>query len=206
VERIVVASSDKAYGWQERLPYAEEAPLAGIYPYDASKACADILARSYHATFELPVAVTRCANLYGPGDLNYSRIVPGTVKAVLEGRRPVIRSDGTPERDYLYIADAVNGYLALAGAVPRPDVAGGAFNFGTGAPIRVLALVRMVIETCGRDDLEPEILGTAGHGEIDRQYLSAEKARAVLGWEAETPLPEGLQRTCAWYREYLQVG
>ncbi len=204
VERIVVASSDKAYGWQEELPYTEEAPLAGIYPYDASKACADIIARSYHATYGLPVAVTRCANLYGPGDLNYSRIVPGTVKAVLEGERPIIRSDGTPERDYLYVADAVAAYLALAEAVTDEHVAGGAFNFGTGRCVSVLELVRMIIETCGRTDLQPEVLGTAGHAEIDRQYLSSEKAKQVLGWEPATPLADGLQRTCDWYREYLQ--
>ena len=205
VQRIVVASSDKAYGRQEHLPYTEEAPLEGIYPYDASKACADILARSYHATFGLGVAVTRCANLYGPGDLNYSRIVPGTVKSVLEGQRPIIRSDGTPERDYLYIGDAVTAYLALAEAIGRDDVAGGAFNFGTGRPVSVLELVRMILETCGRADLEPEVLGTAGHGEIDRQFLSADKARRVLGWEARTPLAEGLERTCRWYREHLRT-
>ncbi len=205
VDRIVVASSDKAYGRQEHLPYTEEAPLEGLYPYDASKACADIISRGYHATFDLPVVVTRCANLYGPGDMNYSRIVPGVVRDVLEGRAPVIRSDGTPERDYLYIADAVAGYLTLADAVTRDDVAGEAFNLGTGRPISVLELVCMIIEKCGKADVEPDILGTAGHGEIDRQYLSSEKARQTLGWEAETDLADGLERTCRWYREYLQA-
>ncbi|MGD8240093.1 MAG: SDR family NAD(P)-dependent oxidoreductase [Armatimonadota bacterium] len=206
VQRIVVASSDKAYGRQEHLPYSEETALGGIYPYDASKACADIVARSYHATFQLRVAVTRCANLYGPGDLNYSRIVPGTVRAVLRGDRPIIRSDGTLERDYLYITDAVSAYLRLAEALARDDVAGCALNFGTGHPISVLDLVRAIIETCGRTDLKPEILGAAGHGEIDKQYLSSEKAQQVLGWEAETALADGLQGACEWYREYLQAG
>jgi CDP-glucose 4,6-dehydratase len=205
VDRIVVASSDKAYGRQEHLPYTEEAPLEGLYPYDASKACADVIARGYHATFDLPVAVTRCANLYGPGDMNYSRIVPGVVRDVLEGRVPVIRSDGTPERDYLYITDAVAGYLTLADAVTRDDVAGEAFNLGTGRPISVLELVRLIIEKCGKADVEPDILGTAGHGEIDRQYLSSEKARLTLGWKVETDLADGLERTCRWYREYLQA-
>ncbi|MFQ6099392.1 MAG: NAD-dependent epimerase/dehydratase family protein [Armatimonadota bacterium] len=205
VSRVVVASSDKAYGCQERLPYTEDSPLLAQYPYDASKACADILARCYHATYGLPVAVTRCANLYGGGDLNFSRIVPDTMRSVVAGKPPVIRSDGTPERDYLYIDDAVAAYVALARALPREDVAGRAFNFGSGEPVSVLRLVEAIISVSGHPELQPQILGTSKHGEIDRQWLDSSEAERVLGWRADTPLSEGLATTFEWYARFFHT-
>jgi CDP-glucose 4,6-dehydratase len=198
VERIVVASSDMAYGDQEVLPYTEELPLRAAYPYDASKACADIVARSYARTYGLPVTVSRMANIYGGGDHNFSRIVPGTVRSILLGEEPVIRSDGTPLRDYLYVEDAVGAYLTLAESLP--ETAGEAFNFGAGVPISALDLVRLILERAG-SGLEPRIVGQAKlHGEIDRQYLDSSKAARVLGWRPRTALPDGLDLTLAWYR------
>ena len=198
-ERIVVASSDKAYGDQPVLPYTEEMPLAAVYPYDASKACADILARSYAHTFGLPLAVTRMANIYGGADSNDSRIVPGTILALLAGRSPEIRSDGTPMRDYMYVDDAVAAFLTLAAKVQSPGIAGEAFNFGTNAPVTVLDLVELIAECSGRD-IEPTILAsTKLHGEIDRQYLDSTKAQRLLGWKPRTSLREGIAKTFAWY-------
>lgn len=204
VSRVVVASSDKAYGDQECLPYTEGAPLLGLNPYDASKVCADVLSRSYAHSFGLPVAVTRCANLYGGGNLNVSRIIPDTVRAVLENRAPVIRSDGTPMRDYLYVEDAVEAYLTLARRLDQGDIRGEAFNFGTGRPISVLDLVEEILRVAGRTDLRPEIhgAGTPG-GEISRQYLDSNKAARLLGWRATTCLEDGLRRTLEWYRDVL---
>ncbi len=199
VERIAVASSDKAYGRQPELPYREDSPLNGLGPYDASKVCCDVLARMYGEAFELPVAVARCANLYGPADLHASRLVPELCRAVVRGERPQIRSDGTPTRDYLYIDDAVTAYLTLAEAAPR--VRGEAFNFGTGREVSVLHLVRTMIEVAGAD-LEPEILGTAT-GEIDRQVLASERAAERLGWRPEVTLEEGLRRTLEWTRAQM---
>lgn len=196
---VIVASSDKAYGSHAALPYREEFCLQPQFPYDVSKACADILARSYFHTYGLPVAVTRCANLYGGGDLNYSRIIPGTIQAALAGRRPEIRSDGTPVRDYLYVEDAVRGYLALAEAVLAGRCAGEAVNFGSAEPIAVLPLVRAILAACDRPDLEPDIRATA-HGEIDRQYLDSHRAAELLGWRAQIALTQGLAATVAWYR------
>ena len=202
VRAVVVASSDKAYGTHADLPYREDAPLLPRYPYDVSKACADLLARCYVATWGLPVVTTRFANIYGPGDLNFSRIVPDTVRAALEGRRPVIRSDGSPERDYLFIDDAVDLYLRLAERIE--DTRGEAFNAGHGEPVRVLDLVRLIVRLAGRPDLEPEILGAGTPaGEIDRQWLDASKAKRVLGWEPRVGLDEGLRRTIGWYRDAL---
>lgn len=201
VERVVVASSDKAYGDQEELPYTEETPLNGLYPYDASKVCTDVLARSYAATYDLPVAVTRCANIYGPGDTNWSRLVPGTIRAVVTGVDPVIRSDGTPERDYLYLTDAVAGYLALADQLP--GVAGEAFNFGTAQPISASAVVDQVIKAAGASDkLSARIEGSATN-EIDRQWLSCDKAQELLGWTPSVTLTDGLKNTLPWYERYL---
>jgi CDP-glucose 4,6-dehydratase len=205
VESIVVASSDKAYGAHEALPYTESHALQPRYPYDVSKACADLIARSFHATFGLPVAVTRCANIYGGGDLNLSRLVPGTMVSVLRGERPVIRSDGTPERDYLHVDDAVAAYLALAEQVSRPQVAGRAFNFGTNRPVSVLDLFGMILRAAGREDLQPEILGQAS-GEIDRQFMDSGQARATVGWEPKVGLEEGLHRTWEWYRDAWNSG
>jgi CDP-glucose 4,6-dehydratase len=202
VKRVVVASSDKAYGEHERLPYDETFALQGRHPYDASKSCADLLAQSYHATWELPVAITRCGNLYGGGDLNWNRIVPGTIKSLLRRERPVIRSDGTYVRDYFYVMDAVYAYLALAERMEDPKLWGEAFNFSNELQITVLELVRVLRELMRSTDIEPAILGEA-RAEIPHQYLSAEKARRVLGWRPAYDLERGLRETIEWYREFL---
>ncbi len=201
IRAIVVASSDKAYGDQAVLPYTEDAPLLGLHPYDASKSCCDLLTRAMSKTYGLPAAVTRCANLYGPGDLNFSRIVPATVQSLLQGERPIIRSDGSPQRDYLFVRDCVAGYLVLAEALLDGRSAGQAYNLGTGRPVTVLELVREIIAVVGAD-LEPEVQGTAS-AEILHQYLDASRAARELGWTAQTPLREGLQAASTWYREYL---
>ena len=203
-KRIVVASSDKAYGAHDDLPYREDAPLRGCYPYDVSKACADRIARSYAVTYGLPVSVTRCANLYGGGDLNWSRLVPGTIRSVLRGRRPVIRSDGTLLRDYLYIPDAVDGYLTLAEQMDSPGVQGEAFNFGLDDPKSVMEVVQAIIEVSDQPTLEPLVLGEAKN-EIQDQYLDSSKARQVLGWAPHHSLRAGLRATVAWYRDFLGV-
>jgi CDP-glucose 4,6-dehydratase len=200
VERVVVASSDKAYGSQPVLPYTESSTLAGIYPYDASKVCTDVLARCYATSFPLPVAVLRCANIYGPGDLNWSRLIPGTIRAALMGQNPIIRSDGTPERDYLYLSDAIEAYLKAAEHLP--ELSGQALNVGTGRGVSVVALVDEILAAVGTAYLEPRILGEA-HGEIDRQYLASELARQELGWEPQVDLAEGIRQTVAWYRRFL---
>ncbi|MHB8736621.1 MAG: GDP-mannose 4,6-dehydratase [Terriglobales bacterium] len=201
VKCVIVASSDKAYGVHQQLPYREDFPLQPRFPYDTSKACAEMLAMAYYHSYGLPVAVTRCANLYGGGDLNWSRVVPGTIRAALEGRRPIIRSDGTPIRDYLYVDDAVTAYLTLADAVLAGKAAGQAYNFGTDHPVAVLPLVRQILAASGRPDLEPDVQGTAS-AEIDRQYLDSSKARRELGWQPTVALDEGLRRAVAWYREF----
>ncbi|MBI2654835.1 GDP-mannose 4,6-dehydratase [Candidatus Woesearchaeota archaeon] len=198
VKGIVIASSDKAYGQQKKLPYTEESPLNGYYPYDASKACAEILARSYYMAYSLPLAITRNANTYGPGDMNFSRIIPDVITAILRGGQPVIRSDGTPERDYMYIKDAVSAYLTLAENIQRKDVVGQAFNFGTGKPVKVIDLYTKIIKIMGKN-IKPKILGQAKN-EIDRQYLSIEKAKRVLKWKPKYDLDAGLKETVAWYR------
>ena len=207
IRRVVVASSDKAYGDHAQLPYTEDFPLLGLNPYDASKACADILARSYHKVFRLPAAVVRCANIYGGGDLNFSRIVPGTIRSAVRGETPVVRSDGTPIREYLYIDDAIRAYLLVAERLEDPAIAGKAINFGTGRPVAVLDLVQTILGEVGRPDLKPRILSTGTMaGEIDRQCLSSRLAREALGWSAEEPLESGLKKTVAWYAAYLAKG
>lgn len=203
IERVVVASSDKAYGDQKKLPYTEDMPLLGIYPYDASKVCTDVLSRSFAKTYGLPVAVTRCANIYGGADLHMDRLIPGTICSVLKGETPIIRSDGTPERDYMYIKDAVNAYLILAENLDRKEVRGEAFNFGTEKPISVLELFKKIIKICGKD-VKPKILNEAKN-EIQCQYLSTEKARKILGWSVKFSLDEGLKETAQWYKEYLKI-
>lgn len=203
-ECIIVASSDKAYGAHEDLPYTEDVPLRGCYPYDVSKACADRIARSYAVTYDLPVSVTRCANLYGGGDLNWSRLVPGTIRSVLRGRRPVIRSDGTLLRDYLYIPDAVAGYMTLAEQMDSPEVQGEPFNFGLDDPKSVMEVVQAIIDVSDRPTLEPLVLGEAKN-EIQDQYLDSSKARQILGWAPQHSLRAGLRATLAWYREFLDV-
>ncbi len=203
IKGIVVASSDKAYGVQKKLPYTEESPLSGLYPYDSSKACADILARSYFKTYGLPVSVTRNANTYGGADLNFSRLVPDTIRSVLYNKQLIIRSDGTPERDYMYIKDSVNAYLVLAANLNRKNVKGEAFNFGTGKPISVLNLYNKIIKFMSKDNIKPKVLGEAKH-EIDRQYLSINKAKKVLKWQPIYSLDKGLKETIAWYKIFFK--
>lgn len=202
VRQILVASSDKAYGEHERLPYVEDLPLQGRHPYDVSKSCADLLAQSYARTYQLPVCTTRCGNLYGGGDLSWNRLVPGTVRAVLRGERPVLRSDGRYIRDYFYVEDAVDAYLALGEELAsRRALAGEAFNFSNETQITVLELVGLVLKLMGREDLEPDIRAETQH-EIQHQYLDAAKARRLLGWQCKFGLEEGMRRTIAWYREF----
>jgi CDP-glucose 4,6-dehydratase len=209
VRRVVVAASDKAYGASATLPYREDQPLDPRYPYDVSKAATDMIARSYWHTFALPVAVTRFANLYGGGDLNRSRLIPEAIGAALAGRAPVIRSDGSPERDFLYVEDAVDAYLRLADALDEVDPArsarGEAFNAGGGAPHAVRDVVARICAIAGTD-VEPDVRGEGTPaGEIDRQYVDAGKLRALTGWEPRVGLDEGLRRTVAWYRAHPQA-
>jgi CDP-glucose 4,6-dehydratase len=202
VERVIVASSDKAYGASEILPYTEDLPLRATHPYDASKAAAELITGAYAHTFGLPVATTRFANLYGGGDQNPSRLVVETVRAVLEGRAPVVRSDGSPERDFLYVEDAVEAYLAIADLLDAGAGAGEAFNAGAGAPHRVLEVVRAICAAAGTD-LEPDVRGAGTPpGEIDRQWVDASKLRRLTGWEPRVGLEEGLRRTLDWYRRH----
>ena len=202
VTRIVVASSDKAYGDQDVLPYSEDAPLQGQHPYDVSKSCADLIARAYAYTYEMPIAVTRCGNIYGGGDLNWDRIVPGTMRSVLGGEPPIIRSDGSPLRDYLYVDDIVDGYLRLAEGLDDRSLHGQAFNFGMDDPKSALEIVESIIAISGYPGLKPLILNHASH-EIQNQYLSSEKARRLLGWQPRYTLVQGLRSTLEWYRAYL---
>lgn len=202
IRRILVASSDKVYGLQKELPNREDAPLQAQYPYDVSKTCADLIARTYAHTYDMPIAVTRFANLFGGGDLNWNRLVPGTIRSVLRQEQPVIRSDGTFKRDFTYIRDAVRGYLTLAEQVDRPDVRGEAFNFGLSNPVSVLDMIKSIIKLSDHPNLEPIILGEVKH-EIQDQYLSSEKAARILNWRPQFTLEEGLRETMAWYKDYL---
>jgi CDP-glucose 4,6-dehydratase len=205
VERVVVASSDKAYGAHDELPYREDFPLQPTAPYEASKAAADLIARSFWHSYGLPVAVTRFANIYGGGDLNFSRLIPEAVSAALDGRPPVLRSDGSPERDFLYVEDAVSAYLAIARGLDRDEVRGEAFNAGGGRPHPVREVVEIVARLAGTG-LEPEIQGQGNPaGEIDRQWVDPTKIREVLGWEPRVGLEEGLRRTIEWYREHPEA-
>jgi CDP-glucose 4,6-dehydratase len=203
VQRLVVASSDKAYGQAEVLPYTEAMPLCGRHPYDVSKSCADLLALTYAASYGLNLAVARCGNIYGGGDLNWSRIVPGTIRSVLEGRAPVLRSDGSFIRDYVYVEDVVDAYMAMADAAGRPGVRGEAFNISPQRPLTVLEITRAVLAAMDRADLEPVILDSA-RAEIKDQYLDAGKAARVLGWEPRYALEDGLEATVAWYRAFMR--
>lgn len=203
VAQIVVASSDKAYGDQVVLPYGEDTPLQGRHPYDVSKSCTDLIAQSYAITYRLPVMITRCGNLYGGGDLNWNRLVPGTIRSLLSGERPVIRSDGLFIRDYVYVEDAVGAVLTLAQAAAEdPAIHGQAFNFSNELKLTVLDMVRAIARQMG-SSLEPRILNEASH-EIREQYLSARKARAVLNWRPAFTLEAALARTIDWYREHLR--
>ena len=203
VSEVVIASSDKAYGQSDRLPYTEDMPLTGRHPYEVSKACADLLAQCYHHAFRLPVAVARCGNVYGGGDLNWSRLIPGTIAALEGGQRPVIRSDGRHIRDYIYVGDVVGAYIRLAEVLNEGSIGGQAFNFSTESQSTVLEVVDKLRSLMSCEHLEPIIRGTA-EGEIGAQYLSAEKARSVLEWKPQYDLDSGLPHTIGWYRAHLQ--
>jgi CDP-glucose 4,6-dehydratase len=202
VKRVVVASSDKAYGSHATLPYTEDTPLQGRFPYDVSKSCADLLALSYFETHRLPVCITRCGNLYGGGDLNYSRIVPGTIRSALRGERPIIRSDGKFVRDYFYVEDAVEAYLHLAEQMDRTELHGQAFNFGTETPMTVLEIVAHILRVMRAETLQPVILNEATH-EIREQYLDCKKAARLLNWRSQFSLEDSLARSVEWYRAHL---
>jgi CDP-glucose 4,6-dehydratase len=203
VKQIVLASSDKAYGDQPRLPYTEESPLAGRHPYDVSKSCADLIAQMYAVTYSSPVVIARCGNFYGPGDLNWNRIVPGTMRSAIRNERPVIRSDGSMIRDYIYVDDGARAYMKSAeGLAQDRSLAGHGFNFSNEEPQDVRQMVGRILAVAGRPDLVPVIQNHATH-EIREQFLAAGKARDRLGWTPRFPLDEGLRRTLAWYRQFL---
>ena len=202
VRRVVVASSDKAYGSQPQLPYTEDMPLLGRHPYEVSKSCTDLIAQSYFHTYGLPVGIARCGNIYGGGDLNWSRIVPHTIRSFLLGERPIIRSDGTFVRDYVYVKDVVRSYMRVAECLDEPRVQGQAFNFSPERAVTVLELVRIIKDLMHCQHLSPDIRNVA-QGEIHSQYLSSDKARSTLGWHAEFTLEEGLSETIEWYRDFL---
>ena len=206
VKRVVVASSDKAYGDQDTLPYDEATPLQGRHPYDVSKSAADLIAQSYWVSFGLRVAITRCGNLFGGGDLNWNRIVPGTIRSVLGDARPIVRSDGRLIRDYIYVEDAVDAYLAVAESLAEGDaVAGQGINVSYEQPQSVTDIVERILTLMGRLDLQPRILNEASN-EIQDQYLDARRARKLLGWAPRVALDEGLVRTIEWYRRFLAAG
>ena len=202
MQRVIVASSDKAYGSHDVLPYTEDAPLQGRFPYDVSKSCTDLIAFSYYHTYRLPVAVTRCGNLFGGGDLNFNRLIPGTIRSALMDEAPIIRSDGTFIRDYFYVRDAVDAYLQLAERLPGEAFVGEAFNFGTETPMSVVDLVDRILALMGKTHLRPRILNEASH-EIPKQYLDCSKARRLMDWRPSFTMDEGLTEAIEWYRERL---
>ncbi len=202
VRRVVIASSDKAYGDSPVLPYTEDMPLHGLHPYDVSKSCTDLISLTYAHTYGMGVTVARCGNIYGGGDLNWSRIVPGTIRDALAGRAPVLRSDGTNVRDYVFVDDVVDAYMLLAERTDDAGVKGQPFNFSPESRVPVVEITRRVLAAVGREDLEPVVLGTAT-AEIKHQYLDSSKARRVLGWAPRHGLDEGLAKTVAWYTDFL---
>ena len=205
VKGIVIASSDKAYGDQEILPYDENTPLQGQHPYDVSKSCADLISYTYAKSYDLPVSITRCGNFYGGGDLNWNRIVPGTIRSVLRGERPIIRSDGQFIRDYFYVEDGASAYMLLAEKLAgNPELKGHAFNFSNEIQVTVLDLVEKILKSMG-SELQPDVRNEASN-EIRHQYLSAEKARAMLNWSPEFDLETGIENAVAWYRSFLTHG
>jgi CDP-glucose 4,6-dehydratase len=202
ISAIVTASSDKAYGDQQVLPYSEEMPLQGRHPYDVSKSCSDLIAQSYAKTFRLPISITRCGNFYGGGDLNWNRVVPGTIRSVIRGQRPIIRSDGGYVRDYFYVEDGASAYMLLAEALTlNPELRGQAFNFSNESQISVLELVNLILQKMG-SELTPDVQNQATN-EIRNQYLSSKRARSLLKWSPEFTLDQGLERTIKWYQEVL---
>lgn len=202
IKRIIVASSDKAYGDSKKLPYTEETPLMGSHPYDVSKSCADLISRAYYVTYKTPVCITRCGNLYGGGDLNFNRLIPGTIRSALHSEQPIIRSDGKYIRDYFYVLDAVDAYIMLAERMDNGKLSGEAFNFSNEIQISVLDLVNRLLKLMRKEKLEPIILDR-GQGEIVHQYLSAQKAKNILGWKPKYTLDEGLIATIKWYKEFF---
>lgn len=202
IKQVIVASSDKAYGDQEKLPYDENMPLQGKHPYDVSKSCADLIAQTYYETYKLPVCITRCGNLYGGGDLNFNRIIPQSIQSILNNEAPVIRSDGSFIRDYFYIEDAVDAYIKLAEKVVELNLGGQAFNFSNEIQLTVLELVNKILKIMG-SDIKPIILNQ-GSNEIIHQYLSAKKARTVLGWSPNYTIDEGISKTIEWYKDFLK--
>jgi CDP-glucose 4,6-dehydratase len=202
VKKIIMASSDKAYGDHKILPYKEDMPLQGKNPYDVSKSCADLISQMYFHHYTLPLCVTRCGNLFGGGDLNFNRIVPGTIRSVFYSERPIIRSDGKYVRDYFYVKDAAKAYIHLVEKMDNSTIVGQAFNFGNDTPMTVLEITNEILSLMGRPDLEPIILNQA-KGEILEQYLSAKKAKEILGWNPKFSVRDGLTETIKWYRDYL---
>jgi CDP-glucose 4,6-dehydratase len=207
IKRIIIASSDKAYGESESLPYIESTPLNARNPYDVSKCCADLIAQSYFHSYKLPIAIARCGNVYGPGDLHWNRLVPGTIRSLLGDQRPVIRSDGSLIRDYLYVDDAVSGYLALAGwldAAASSRDSQRAFNFSANQPLSVLQMTRMIQDACGRLDLQP-VVQSHSPGEIRAQHLDSSRALRELGWSPQANIADALRITVDWYRHYFHA-
>ena len=202
VKSVVVASSDKAYGSSEILPYLENFPLHGDGPYDVSKSCTDLIAQSYGSTYGIPVTVARCGNIYGGGDLNWSRIIPGTIRDLIGDKRPVLRSDGTFVRDYVHVDDIVSAYLNLSEVSQAKGINGGAFNFSRDEPLSVLDLYREISTIVAGTYVEPEIQNTA-KSEIKDQHLDSSKAKSILGWESKVTLEQGLTKTVSWYKSYL---
>lgn len=203
VKQIIVASSDKAYGESPDLPYDEKTPLRGMHPYDVSKSCADLLSASYFKTYRLPVCVTRCGNFFGGGDLNFNRLIPGTIRSALLDERPIIRSDGSCIRDYFYIKDAANAYMYLAEKMSKIDIAGQAFNFGNEIRVSVLDMARKILKLMKKENLKPIVLNEADC-EIQNQYLSSKKAREILKWKPLYSLDEGLKETIEWYKKLME--
>lgn len=202
IKKVIVASSDKAYGEHTILPYVEDMPLMGRNPYDVSKSCVDLISQMYFSHYGLPVCVTRCGNLFGGGDLNFNRIIPGTIRSVFYGERPVIRSDGKYVRDYFYVKDAAKAYILLAEKMEDNGIIGEAFNFGNDTPMTVLEIAEELLALMGRSDLDPVILNEA-KGEILQQYLASKKAREMLGWKPVFSMREGIKETIAWYENYF---
>lgn len=205
VKNIVVASSDKAYGSSKRLPYTEDMPLAGEHPYEVSKSCSDLIAQSYAKTYGMPIGVARCGNVYGGNDLNFNRIVPGTIKSLINNQRPLIRSDGTLKRDYIYVKDVVDSYISIAENLNRKEIRGQSFNFGNEKPITVMKIVNVILRLMGKEKVKPKILNTA-RGEIKDQYLDSSKAASHLNWKPRYSLEKGLKETIQWYRDFFKKG
>jgi len=204
VKKIVVASSDKAYGTAAQLPYTEDMPLLAQHPYDVSKSCSDLLAQSYFYTYQLPVCITRCGNIFGGGDLHFNRIMPATIRSLLADERPIVRSNGLLVRDYVYVKDIVHGYLTIAEKMDDKSIHGHVFNLSEERPLTVLEMVDLIAAELDKKELTPIIQNTAV-GEIPEQYLSCAKARKMLGWQAVFGVEKGLQETCAWYREFFKT-